>query len=79
MWVVVSSTFWLAVVFPCDLGCFRLLWDIFGHDRAKNDPWSCISLVKALIAGCCMNIVVLSSDCIGVVNEGLMCLIKIVG
>ena len=79
MWVVVSSTFWLALVFPCDLGCCRLLWDRFGHDSAKNDPGSCISPVKALIAGCCMHAVVLSSDCIGVVNEGLLCLINLMG
>ena len=65
-------------VFPCDLGCCRLSWDRFGHDRAKNDPRSCISPVKALIAGCCMHALFLSSDCIGVVNEGLIRLIKLV-
>ena len=56
-----------------------MLWDHFGHDRAKNDPRSCISPVKALIVGCCMHTVVLSSNCIGVVNEGLMWLINLVG
>ena len=60
-------------------GCGRLLWDCFGHDRAKNDPGSCISPVKSLITGCCMQAVVLSLDYIGVVNQGLMCLIKLVG
>ena len=56
-----------------------MLWDRFGHDRAKNDPGSCISPAKDLIAGCYMHIVVLSLDYIGVVNEGLMCLINLLG
>ena len=76
--VVVSSTFWLAVFFPCDLGCCRLLWNCFGHDRAKKDSWSCFSPVKALIAGLLHARSGLSLDYIGVVNEGLMCCIKLV-
>ena len=39
----------------------------------------CFSPVKALIVVCCLYVVVLSSDCIGVVNEGLRCLINLVG
>ena len=39
----------------------------------------CFSPVKASIAVGCLHAVVLSSDCIGVVNEGLRCLINLVG
>ena len=39
----------------------------------------CFSLVKASIAVGCLHVVVFSSDCIGVVNEGLRCLINLVG
>ena len=46
-----SSTFCLDVVFPCDFGYYRLLWNHFGYDRPKNDSGSCFSPVKALIAG----------------------------
>ena len=35
---------------PLCFGCCRLLWDRFGHDRAKNDQGSCFSPVKYLIA-----------------------------
>ena len=69
-------TCWLS--FLCDLGCCRLLWNRFGHDRAKNNLGSCFSPVKALIAGLLHACSGLSLDCIGVVNEGLMCLINLV-
>ena len=36
---------------PLCFGCCRLLWDRFGHDRAKNNSGSCFSPVKDLIAG----------------------------
>ena len=69
-------TCWLSHL--CNLGCYRLMWNHFGHDRAKNDSWSCFSPVKALIVGLLHVRSGLSSDCIEVVNEGLMCLINLV-
>ena len=51
---------------------------MFCQNRVKNNPGSCISPAKDLIAGCYMHIVVLSFEYIGVVNEGLMCLINLV-
>ena len=38
----------------------------------------CFSPVKDSIVVGCLHTVVLSSDCIGVVNEGLRCLINLV-
>ena len=43
--VVVSHNRWLVPL------VFWLLWDHFGHDRAKNGPGSFFSPVKYLIAG----------------------------
>ena len=69
----------LGCVFPLCFGYFRLLWNHFGHDTAKNDSGSCFSPVKSLIVGLLHARSGLSLDCIGAVNEGLMCLINLVG
>ena len=50
------------------LGCCRLLWSHFGHDRAKNDP-RVVSPVQ--VVG--LRIV------LGVGDEGLVCLTNLVG
>ena len=69
-------TCWLSCL--CDLDYCRLPWNRFGHDRAKNDSGSCFSPVKALIAGLLHAHNGLSSDCIRLVNEGLIFLINLV-
>ena len=60
------------------LGCCRLLWSRFGHDRAKNDP-GVVSLIQAVIVGWLHAYSGWSSNCVWSGDEGLVCLKNLVG